>query len=123
MLGERLKILRENKELLQKDVALAIGVSDRTIGMYEQERREPDLETLNKLADYFNVTSDYLLGRTDKPNTIMYSGKIDATKIEFGVDKKYPHDLTPEDIDNLFEKLKEVGFDLNKLIEKTKQEL
>jgi transcriptional regulator with XRE-family HTH domain len=123
LLGERLKSLREDKDLLQKDIAKAIGISDRTIGMYEQERREPDIETLKKLADYFDVSLDYLLGRTDVPNAKVYSATIDGKKVKVGVDKNYPHDLSPKDIELILNKLKEVGFDVNKLIEKTKQEL
>lgn len=91
--------------------------------MYEQERREPDIETLKKLADYFDVSLDYLLGRTDTPNAKVYSTTIDGKKVKVGVDKNYPHDLSSKDIELLLKKLKEVGFDVNKLIEKTKQEL
>jgi len=123
LLGGRLKILREDKNLLQKDIAKAIGVSDRTIGMYEQERREPDISTLNKLADYFDVSSDYLLGRTNDRNSKVYSGNIDGTKVKIGVNKNYPHDLSPHEVEHLLSKLKEAGFDVNKLIEKTKKEL
>lgn len=43
-----------------------IGISRSTIGMYETGAREPDFETLEKIADFFNVDIDYLLGRTDK---------------------------------------------------------
>ncbi|WP_051350727.1 helix-turn-helix domain-containing protein [Caloramator sp. ALD01] len=75
MFGSRLKMLREEKGLKQKDLAKIIGISDRTIGMYEQGRREPDFETLIKIADHFGVTTDYLLGRTDNPRGMIVSNK------------------------------------------------
>lgn len=67
MYSERLKELRKNKKLTQKEVAEKIGVARTTYAMYEQNRREPDNETLQKIADFYNVTTDYLLGRTDDP--------------------------------------------------------
>lgn len=66
ILGVRLKKLRGNKT--QEDVAKSIGLSRGRYAHYETNRVEPDLETLRKLADYFNVTIDYLLGRSDDPN-------------------------------------------------------
>ena len=62
--GERLRELRKFKKQTQKELANEIGVSESTVSMYEMERREPDFETLEVLADYFNVDVDYLLGRT-----------------------------------------------------------
>jgi transcriptional regulator with XRE-family HTH domain len=66
MFGQRLKELRKDKELVQTDIAKILEVSVSTIGMYEQGRRTPDTETLNTLANFFDVSVDYLLGRTDK---------------------------------------------------------
>ena len=59
----RLKELRESRKELQSEVAERIGVSRQAYGLYETGKRQPDLETLNKMADYFEVTVDYLLGR------------------------------------------------------------
>lgn len=61
MNGRKLKSLRENKGLLQKELADKLKISASTIGMYEQNRREPDNETLKKIAEYFKVSTDYLL--------------------------------------------------------------
>lgn len=69
MLGDRIKKERIKKEITQNELAKIIGVSASTIGMYEQNRREPDSSSLTKIADYFKVTTDYLLGR-DEINTI-----------------------------------------------------
>lgn len=59
----RLKELRKSKSLNQSQVANAIGISQRTYSNYEIGTREPDINTIIKLADYFNVTIDYLLCR------------------------------------------------------------
>lgn len=66
LFGDRLKMLREDKDVTQKELGTAVGVSDRVIGYYESNDRFPkDENTLKALADYFNVSVDYLLGRTD----------------------------------------------------------
>lgn len=62
--GERLKYLREKKGLTQKDVATRLGLEPAAISKYELDMREPNIEALKKLATIFNVSIDYLLGRT-----------------------------------------------------------
>ena len=64
-LSDRLIQLKREKGLLQKDIAVAIGISLRSYQRYETGERNPDSETLIKLADFFGVSTDYLLGRTD----------------------------------------------------------
>ena len=64
----RLKKLREEKGMSQREFATDFGVSPATVGMWESGAREPrTLEQLQRLADYFETTVDYLLGRTDDP--------------------------------------------------------
>lgn len=58
----RLKQLRTKRKMSQSELGKIIGVSPSTIGMYEQERRIPEVNTLKKLASFFNVSIDYLLG-------------------------------------------------------------
>lgn len=60
-----LKQLRSQDNINQADLAKAIGVSRSTIGMYECGEREPDFETMEAIADYFNVTMDYLHGKSN----------------------------------------------------------
>ncbi len=60
------KRLRSSSGLTQAEMAEKLGISRSTIGMYETGAREPDFETLEKIADFFNVDTDFLLGRTDK---------------------------------------------------------
>ena len=66
-LSERLIELKTSRKLLQKDIADNIGVPLRTYQRYEYGEREPNVSILISLADYFNVSLDYLVGRTDNP--------------------------------------------------------
>lgn len=61
----RLKKLREQKRLNQTELANLLKVSNGSISKWERGDRQPDYETLEKIADTFNVTIDYLLGRSD----------------------------------------------------------
>ena len=69
MLHKRLKSLRKQANITQAEMAKIIGVARTTYAMYEQNKREPDTEILQKIADYHNVSIDYLLGRTDEPSS------------------------------------------------------
>lgn len=62
----RLKELRVEKGVTHKEVAEVIFCSPLVYSRYERGEREPDIDTLCKLADYFNVTVDYIVCRTDK---------------------------------------------------------
>lgn len=63
---EQLKILRKAKGVLQKDVAAYLGINRTTYVKYETGVSEPDNETLKKIADYYGVSIDHLLGRSEK---------------------------------------------------------
>ena len=58
----RLKDLREDRDLRQADVASAVGIDQRSLSNYETGKTNPDSETVIKLAKFFGVTCDYLLG-------------------------------------------------------------
>ena len=60
------KKLRKSRNMTQGELAEAIGITRSRLSMYELGKREPDFETLEAIADYFNVDIDYLMGRTDK---------------------------------------------------------
>ena len=77
--GKRLRKLRNQKKLSQKDFGLLFGLAESTIGMYERDARNPDLDTIGIFADYFEVSTDYLLGRTDNAAIINYN-IIDSEK-------------------------------------------
>ncbi len=61
----RLKELRKKKHISQLKLAMDLNMNQNTISRYENMEREADYETLCRFADYFGVTLDYLLGRTD----------------------------------------------------------
>ncbi|MCI9576115.1 MAG: helix-turn-helix transcriptional regulator [Clostridiales bacterium] len=63
----RLRELREKKRLSQVRLAIELDLNQNSISRYETETREADYKTLILFADYFNVSIDYLLGRTDNP--------------------------------------------------------
>ena len=65
--SEKLKTLRTQKQVRQKDIAAAMGVSLRAYQYYETDTKEPTMSNLIALADYFDVSIDYLVGRTDNP--------------------------------------------------------
>ena len=66
-LATRLRELRTKKDIGQKEVGAFLGVSDSSIRKYESGERTPDPDSLTKLAQYFAVTTDYLLGVSDDP--------------------------------------------------------
>jgi methanogenic corrinoid protein MtbC1 len=65
-LANRIKELRKKSGYTQKELANLLGIGQTTVANYEQGTRIPDTEKLNKIADLFNITLDYLLGRTEK---------------------------------------------------------
>ena len=70
--ASNIKKLREQIKLSQKDIADYLGVTRQAVASYECEKREPDYQTLIKLADLFGVTVDYLLGRSPSKNITGY---------------------------------------------------
>ncbi len=68
ILAKRLKELREERRIYQREFAATLGMSFRGYQNYETGQSEPKLATLIAIADYFNVSTDYLLGRTDVPD-------------------------------------------------------
>lgn len=65
--GSRLRMLRKERNLTQKELGKAIHVSKVSISGYENGERTPDTDNLRRLADFFDVTTDYLLGKSDHP--------------------------------------------------------
>ncbi|GAA6393674.1 hypothetical protein I4100191B2_11560 [Clostridiales bacterium] len=61
--GDRIRRLLSDRNISQKDFAAEIGVAASTAGNYVNGMREPDYETLRRIAQYFQVSTDYLLGR------------------------------------------------------------
>ena len=67
----RLKDLREDKDLMQKEVASILGIDQRVYSNYETGKREIPTRFVVILADYYNTTTDYLLGRTNNPTSFL----------------------------------------------------
>ncbi|TMV49541.1 helix-turn-helix transcriptional regulator [Paenibacillus mesophilus] len=65
MIGVQLRQLRKARKMTQKQLADKLNVAKSTISQYENNINEPDLKTVVKLAELFDVTIDYLLGRID----------------------------------------------------------
>ena len=63
----RLKELRRAKRITQLKLAMDLNMAQNTISRYESGEREPGISELILIADYFNISIDYLLGRTDNP--------------------------------------------------------
>ncbi|WP_339317970.1 helix-turn-helix transcriptional regulator [Paenibacillus sp. FSL R10-2734] len=67
-LGSKLKKARENKRFTQQEVAIKLGVTNGTISGYERNYRDPDTDILNRMADLYEVSLDWLNGRDKKEN-------------------------------------------------------
>lgn len=98
MLGEKLRKLREQKGQIQREVAEKIGVSQVVYNRYEKGERNPDFETLKKLADYFSVSTDYLLGRNLMAEAAGASKKNDTEKL---LNPLYPKTDIKKTVENL----------------------
>ncbi|MCB6475556.1 helix-turn-helix domain-containing protein [Emergencia timonensis] len=112
--NDRLKELRERKGISQASLADDLGVSKSAISMYERGERNPDFETLETIADYFNVDMNYLLCKEDR--SIYYLDPEAAEmaqemydrpemKVLFDASRK----ATKEDIEQVAEILKKLG--------------
>lgn len=74
--SERIKELRKEKGITQVELAEAIGLSKGTIAMWEVGKREANFDTLDKLSDYFKVSVDYLLGRSNDRSQKAYEDAL-----------------------------------------------
>ncbi|MBN2980290.1 MULTISPECIES: helix-turn-helix domain-containing protein [Cohnella] len=70
-IGSRIAFLREKQGWTQEELSSSLGISRAALSHYEKNRREPDTETLTKIADIFKVSLDYLVGRTQNPNSTL----------------------------------------------------
>lgn len=73
IVGERLRALRDGVKLSQAKIAAMVGTSQVSINRYENGTGAPPLKTLLWYADYFDISMDYIFGRTDKPQGKLYS--------------------------------------------------
>ena len=87
MFADRLKTLRKESGLTQVQFAAEMSVASGTVAMWETKKREPSFEALVKIADYFGVTLDYLLGRVDRPDGhLIQKEKLPTKLVDSGVE-------------------------------------
>lgn len=109
--GDRLTQLLTENNLTQTEFADILKTKPPTISKY-CNGRIPNGEIVKEIADYFNVTTDYLYGRVDDPNnSIIYLPEDIEVEIK-GNTKK----INKESLENLISKLEAVGFDIEKLL-------
>ncbi|MGO5486586.1 helix-turn-helix domain-containing protein [Selenomonas montiformis] len=80
--SETLKRLRLEKGLTQGDLAKYSGLKQSSIAMYETGKRNPKIDVLERLADFFNVDIDYLIGKTDKTTKVIVAPPAPQKNIE-----------------------------------------
>ena len=81
MLSQTLKQLRADRHMSQAELATMLGITQQAVARWERDKSTPDADTLKKLADFFDVSADYLLGRDSAEKTPMYRLKNDETKL------------------------------------------
>lgn len=91
MFSERLKQLRIDRKLRQKDIAEYFGTSPQSYAQWEKGLRKPSQDSLEKLAKFFDVSTDYLLGNTDQKN----ASDIDEEALEASLRKSIGYNGQP----------------------------
>ncbi|MDE1523320.1 helix-turn-helix domain-containing protein [Ligilactobacillus salivarius] len=82
-IGYRISELRKQAGMSQFQLAKVLDIATSTLGMYETGKREPSLKVMNRIANYFNVTTDYLLGRPEKKDDNTKTADIDDDDVIF----------------------------------------
>lgn len=113
MLSDTLKQLREQRGLSQAKLAEQLQIPKGTYVTYEYGTREPNIEMINKLADFYGVTTDYLLGReTGEPDSIdKLAGEFNMTALEKKILDNYlslPKSMRSDLMEFLHKSVKEV---------------
>ena len=85
MFGLRLRALRNEKKLTQDELGKLLNVSGKTIGTWEKDSRQPNIEAINKLASIFDVTTDYLLGNSNEKQPQKYYDLSDKEKNDIAI--------------------------------------
>ena len=114
MLPKALKLLRTNRKMSQRELADIIGVSQQTIGSWEVGRTSPDPDMINKLAQYFNVPTDYLLGNNTPAQAQAAAPKKPRKLLELIQDEEYTLNgqvATPEDREKIARVIEALYYD------------
>lgn len=114
--GERVTLWRKKKKLTQEELAIKVNVTKAAISNYENGHSTPSNETLVALADALGIDTDYLLGRSDKPNEYVFSNNaVHEKQVSYEVNQsdKTMDEETQRKI-NFFKKLEtDLGLDLS----------
>ncbi|EAF5428610.1 TPA: helix-turn-helix transcriptional regulator [Listeria innocua] len=123
MFGNRLKQLRKNNNKTQEDISKILGISRGAYSHIENGRNEPDMETIVKLANIFEVSTDYLLGKSNNGLVDTIAAHIDADASEEDIkeilayiDKKRKEHTHKKDI-NITETASEKDKDVDNFVE------
>lgn len=93
MIGQTIRDLRKLKKMSQSELAKVVGVSQTTVTAWETGKAEPSSSAISSLADYFNVTTDYLLGRPEKKD----DDNVDYVALDKALDNAHSFDGEPMD--------------------------
>ena len=121
MIGDRIRQLRKENNLTQYEFGTLFGLYDSTISMYETGRRTPEYETIVKIADYFNVSIDWLLGRVENKNLIVIDKEnmpealknigVEYLKLAMEMNQQ---SIPPNDVRKIIEAIKSLKLDNHK---------
>ncbi|MEX3715421.1 helix-turn-helix transcriptional regulator [Cytobacillus horneckiae] len=107
ILGNRIKYLRNQNNYSQKRVADALGISNVQLSRYESGDRKPDPEMIKAFAEFFDVTTDFLLGHQTEGNDLEhYKNKISREFPDVDLMFKDLESLTAEDMKEVYEYIK-----------------
>ena len=112
----RIKELRESKGLRQGDLAKILGIRQNTLSTWETGKYEPDSASIKQIADYFNVSVDYVIGRV--PWTRMPGDQIDMPKMMLLINTA--SEMTIEQFDNLLSVASQIRDGNTELFKKSK---
>ena len=87
IVAERIRSLRESAKLSQVKMGEIVGAKQSSLNRYEQDQTSPSYETLVRYADYFDVSLDYIMGRTDDPQGKLYECKPKFEESDPGMEK------------------------------------
>lgn len=111
VLKSRINQLRLSKNLTEQELAKELGTSEQEVISWENGSSAPAYDMLVKIADYFGVSTDYLLGRTDFPDSKVHEEVIEGRKVRIDYDmNEYPDGLTHERVIAILKHLKAAGF-------------
>lgn len=117
IIGKRIRELRQEKQMTLEELSRIFGKSRASMGHYEVGTRQPGIDEIIKFAEYFSVTSDYLLGLTDQRNCAIYKETINNHQLEISYKTdKYPAGFSHEDAMKVIEKLESIGIDAKELL-------